>query len=66
MSGEVLNVYFNKEQKLMVVEMNMWSPTKAGEMHLVTQRLDFGPEDVQSLIDILQEGLSTISETEEL
>lgn len=66
MSGEVLNVYVNKEQKLVVVEMNMWSPTKAGEMHLVTQHLDFGPEDVKSLIDILQEGLSTISETEEL
>lgn len=66
MSGEVLNVYVNKEQKLVVVEMNMWSPTKAGEMCLVTQRLDFGLEDVQSLIDILQEGLSTISETEEL
>ena len=66
MSGEVLNVYVNKEQKLVVVEMNMWSPTKAGEMHLVTQHLDLGPEDVQSLIDILQEGLSTISETEEL
>lgn len=66
MSGEVLNVYVNKEQKLVVIEMNMWSPTKAGEMRLDTQRLDFGPEDVQSLIDILQEGLSTISETEEL
>ena len=66
MSGEVLNVYVNKKQKLVVFEMNMWSPTKAGEMHLVTQRLDFDPEDVQSLIDILQEGLSTISETEEL
>lgn len=66
MSDEVLNVYVNKEQKLVVVEMNMWSPTKAGEIRLVTQRLDFGPEDVQSLIDILQEGLSTISETEEL
>lgn len=66
MSGELLNVYVNKEQKLVVIEMNMWSPTKAGEMHLDTQRLDFGPEDVQSLIDILQEGLSTISETEEL
>lgn len=66
MSGEVLNVYVNKEQKLVVIEMNMWSPTKAGEMRLVMQRLDFGPEDVQSLIDILQEGLSTISETEEL
>lgn len=66
MSGEELNVYVNKEQKLVVVEMNMWSPTKAGEMRLVTQHLDFGPEDVQSLIDILQEGLSTISETEEL
>lgn len=66
MSSEELNVYVNKEQKLVVVEMNMWSPTKAGEMRLVTQHLDFGPEDVQSLIDILQEGLSTISETEEL
>ena len=66
MSDEVLNVYVNKKQKLVVVEMNMWSPTKAGEMRLVTQCLDFGPEDVQSLIDILQEGLSTISETEEL
>ena len=54
MSGEVLNVYVNKEQKLVVIEMDMQSPTKAGEMHLVTQRLDFGPEDVQSLIDILQ------------
>lgn len=66
MSGEVLNVYVNEEQKLVVIEMNMWSPTKAGEMRLVTQSLDFGPEDVQSLIDVLQEGLSTISETEEL
>ena len=66
MSGEALNIYVNEEQKLVVIEMNMWSPTKAGEMRLVTQRLDFGPEDVQSLIDILQEGLSTISETEEL
>lgn len=66
MSDEVLNVYVNKEQKLVVVEMNMWSPTKAGEMRLVTQRLDLGPEDVQSLIYFLQEGLSTISETEEL
>ena len=66
MSGEVLNVYVNKEQKLVIIEMNMWSPTKAGEMHLVTQRLEFDSEDVQSLIDILQEGLSTISETEEL
>lgn len=66
MSDEVLNVYVNKEQKLVVVEMNMWSPTKAGEMRLVTQRLDLGPEDIQSLIDFLQEGLSTISETEEL
>ena len=66
MSGEVLNVYVNKEPQLVVIEMNMWSPTKAGEMRLVTQRLDLGPEDVQSLIDILQEGLSTISETEEL
>lgn len=66
MSDEVLNIYVNKKQKLVVVEMNMWSPTKAGEIHLVTQRLDFGPKDVQSLIDILQEGLSTISETEEL
>lgn len=66
MSDEVLNIYVNKEQKLVVVEMNMWSPTKAGEMRLVTQHLDFGPEDVQSLIDILQEGLSIISETEEL
>lgn len=66
MSDEVLNVYVNEKRKLVVVEMNMWSTTKAGETHLVTQRLDFGPEDVQSLIDILQEGLSTISETEEL
>lgn len=66
MSDEVLNVYVNKKQKLVVVEMNMWSPTKAGEMRLVTQHFDLGPEDVQSLIDILQEGLSTISEKEEL
>lgn len=66
MSDEVLNFYVNKEQKLVVVEMNMWSSTKAGEIRLVTQRLDLGPEDVQSLIDFLQKGLSTISETEEL
>lgn len=66
MSGELLNIYVSEKQKLVVVEMNMWSPTKAGEIHLVTQHLDLGPEDVQSLIDILQEGLSTISDTEEL
>lgn len=66
MSGEELNIYVNEKRKLVVVEMNMLAPTKAGEMHLVTQHLDLGPEDIQSLIDILQEGLSTISETEEL
>lgn len=66
MSGEELNIYTNEKKKLVVLEMNMWSPTKAGEMHLVTQHLGLGPEDVQSLIDILQEGLSTISDTEEL
>lgn len=66
MSGELLNIYVSEKEKLVVVEMNMWSPTKAGEIHLVTQHLDLGPEDVQSLIDILQEGLSTISDTEEL
>lgn len=66
MSDEVLNIYTNEKRKLVVVEMNMWASTKAGEIHLVTQHLGLGPEDVQSLIDILQEGLSTISETEEL
>ena len=66
MSEEELNVYINDEQKLIIVEMNMWATTKAGELRLVTQHLELNSEATNALIEILQKGLSTISETEEL